>query len=314
MLITTLCAAVQQQQLRCSANNDNNVAPGKSCAQPDLKRRKVSKILTEVANLKVANLKVANLKVANIQCRAITLLLAHGDMIMWWCDRMMKRPSRLPGYVFYVDKQIDGDANSRSSRRRRWTHLVGQGSCLRSRLKLNPISEATSRHFSEIFSQFDILLSRERKRDDTPQALKRSHFQLLRREREFLSFSMGTNYSTKTIRLKERNSRSCLKSWKWLQGTKQVFIAVVAKNTILTCHDTTQSRQHSAHSSCSCSCAWPTNFEKLAQLYLPPFPSLNWPASNETASHENAIGATQMQNKQRIRWDLNKGHVSNISN
>ena len=78
---------MQQQQLRCSANNDNNVAPGKSCAQPDLKRRKVSKILTEVANLKVANLKVANLKVANlkvanIQCRAITLLLAHGDMIM----------------------------------------------------------------------------------------------------------------------------------------------------------------------------------------------------------------------------------------
>ena len=63
--------------MRCSANNDNNVAPGKSCAQPDLKRRKVSKILTEVANLKVANLKVAN-----IQCRAITLLLAHGDMIM----------------------------------------------------------------------------------------------------------------------------------------------------------------------------------------------------------------------------------------
>ena len=63
--------------MRCTANNDNNVAPGKSCAQPDLKRRKVSKILTEVANLKVANLKVAN-----IQCRAITLLLAHGDMIM----------------------------------------------------------------------------------------------------------------------------------------------------------------------------------------------------------------------------------------
>ena len=61
--------------MRCSANNDNNVAPDKSCAQPDLKRRKVSKILTEVANLKVANLKVANLKVANIQCRAITLLL-----------------------------------------------------------------------------------------------------------------------------------------------------------------------------------------------------------------------------------------------
>ena len=63
--------------MRCTANNDNNVAPDKSCAQPDLKRRKVSKILTEVANLKVANLKVAN-----IQCRAITLLLAHGDMIM----------------------------------------------------------------------------------------------------------------------------------------------------------------------------------------------------------------------------------------
>ena len=56
--------------MRCTANNDNNVAPDKSCAQPDLKRRKVSKILTEVANLKVANLKVAN-----IQCRAITLLL-----------------------------------------------------------------------------------------------------------------------------------------------------------------------------------------------------------------------------------------------
>ena len=70
MLITTLCAAVQQQQWGCTANNDNNVAPGKSCAQPDLKRRKVSKILTVVANLKVANLKVAN-----IQCRAITLLL-----------------------------------------------------------------------------------------------------------------------------------------------------------------------------------------------------------------------------------------------
>ena len=56
--------------MRCTANNDNNVAPDKSCAQPDLKRRKVSKILT-----KVANLKVANLKVASIQCRAITLLL-----------------------------------------------------------------------------------------------------------------------------------------------------------------------------------------------------------------------------------------------
>ena len=61
--------------MRCTANNDNNVAPDKSCAQPDLKRRKVSKILTKVANLKVANLKVANLKVASIQCRAITLLL-----------------------------------------------------------------------------------------------------------------------------------------------------------------------------------------------------------------------------------------------
>ena len=41
-------------------NNDDNVLPDKSCVRSDLKRTKVSKILTEAAS---------------IQCRAITLLL-----------------------------------------------------------------------------------------------------------------------------------------------------------------------------------------------------------------------------------------------
>ena len=58
----TDCTHSKSSSLLCAADDDDKVAPDKSCVKQDLKKRKVLKILTEVAN---------------IQCRAITLLLTR---------------------------------------------------------------------------------------------------------------------------------------------------------------------------------------------------------------------------------------------